>query len=157
MVEWMLANVICREFETRVGKVSQETGKAMHVGFQLSCKDEDQYNVTHMYIFAPCNYVYVAIQTERITEEGDRVVGEMRILSYHDSCWRDAIQQWIYQKRGELHGFSALGKLFDWYDILTLTSEEMEYLSTLENDRRNQREPAGKNPFDLRGIWAKKV
>ena len=120
MIEWMLNEVICSEFDKVVGKGQHESGKAMHLGFSMCYKNTDQYDVRHMYIFAPANYVYVAIQQERIDNKGKRHVGPMEILSYHDSCWTDAIQTFIFKNRDKLNGFSPFA-LFKWYDVVTLT------------------------------------
>jgi hypothetical protein len=166
MVEWMLSNIICSEFEKAVGKRQAVSRKAMHIGFSMRpSKSSDQYHVVHMYIFAPMNYAYVATQSERITDEGDRVVGPMELLSYHDSCWRDAVQSFIFEHRGDLNTFNSF-KLLEWHDVITLTSGEIEYLDQAERWRRDHfaRRDGKKeetcplaNPFDSRGIWAGKV
>ena len=165
MVEWMLSNVICHEFERVVGKSQGKTGKTMHIGFGMRpsrlCKD-DQYHVVHMYLFAPMNYVYVATQTERITASGKRVVGPMRILTYHDSCWTSAVQDFIFEHRGDVNVFRSF-KLLEWYDIIELTEVERKYLSDAygwrqDSPSRGKREDCPlPNPFDNRGIWAGKA
>ena len=168
MTEWMLANVIDHEFDKVVGKTQYETGKAMHIGFGLSTGNtSDQYRVCHMYIFAPCNYVHVAIQEERIDRNGKRHVEPMEHLCYHDSCWRDSIQQFIFKRRGELGVFRSFDSLFDWYDVLTLSPEEREYLHLMDVlrgcgtwDEERKKAIAEKlkvNPFDNRSCWAKAI
>ncbi len=37
MIEWMLAEVICKEFEVSVGKNQAKHGGALHVGFGMNC------------------------------------------------------------------------------------------------------------------------
>src|ERR1035437_10238392 len=118
MIESMLTHIIDHEFEKVVGKNQSETRKAMHIGFHLPTKNHDQYHICHMYIFGPHNYVHVAVQEERIDERGHRHVEPMEHLCYHDSCWRDAIQNFIFQHHGELGGFQSLVKIFDWYDVI---------------------------------------
>ena len=158
MVEWMLSNIICHEFEKVVGK-SQHTGhRAFHIGFGVGCGNStDQYRVVHMYVFAPGNYAYVAIQEEWVDEAGDSHLGNMEILSYHDSCWRDAIQNFIFKRRGDLNLFRSFGSMSDWYDIVTLDKEEMDYLDRAERWRRdhwkNNETFPDNNPFDKRRIW----
>lgn len=161
MIEYMLSDVVCHEFEKAVGKNQYKTKKALHVGFGMSCGDtKDQYNVCHMYIYAPCNYVYMAIQRERIDAMGKRHVGPMEMLAYHDSCWRDAIQTFIFKNRGEVnvfHTFKSLG----WCDVVELTETERKYLEDAEQWRRVNFKEKGNcplpNPFDNRGIWAGKA
>ena len=163
MVEWMLSHIIEMEFEKAVGKNHHEDGKAMHIGFDLHCENKtDQYRVAHMYLFAPGNYVYVALQEERIDAKGKRHVGKMEMLCYHDSCWRDSIQSYIFKHSAEMGTFSAFDKFKSWYDVLTLSQEEIDYLRKLEKwryDAAIRSDPAqypAANPFDERGIWAKR-
>lgn len=163
MIEWMLADVICKEFERSVGKDQHETGKALHIGFHLTpAVKSDQYEVVHLYIYAPMNYVYVAVQTERIDRKGLRHVGPMEVLSYHDSCWRDAVQQFVFKNRDRTSTFCSF-KLFDWFDVLTLTQEEREFLRKLENwetsfnPDKKPFEGHDQNPFNQRGVWAGKA
>ena len=162
MVEFMLSSIICHEFEKVVGKGQHKTGKAMHVGFHFSPDGEDQYRVMHLYLYAPGNYCYVAVQEERIDADSERHVGKMEMLCYHDSCWRDSVQRFIFQNRDKMSTLTAFGKLFDWYDVLSLTDEEQDYLSGLEHWQYSglHRDEKGEfnkpNPFDKRGIWADK-
>jgi hypothetical protein len=164
MVKWMLSEIICKEFEKVVGKGQAASRKAMHIGFSMRpSKSSDQYHVVHMYIFAPMNYAYVATQSERITNKGERVVGPMELLSYHDSCWRDAVQSFICNKSTDLNTFKSF-MLLEWYDVVTLTPAEVEYLDQAERWRRDcfvrrdikKDEICLLNPFDNRGIWAEK-
>jgi hypothetical protein len=159
MIEYMLADVIGYEFERVAGKDQLTTGRALHVGFGMSCTVGDQYNVSHMYIYAPHNYVYVAVQQERIDKDGGRHVGPMEILAYHDSCWRDALCQWLIKNSAGLLVFNAFA-LLEWRDVITLTEAERRYLNDAERWRRDNWELKKlcliANPFDKRGIWAKK-
>ena len=160
MVESMLSDVICCEFEKVAGKNQGLTGKALHIGFGIRPSiSSDQYRVVHMYIFGPMNYVYVVIQEERIDEDGNRHVGPMELLSYHDSCWRDAVRSFLSRNRGDLSIFRSFDSVLGWYDVIVLTDEEKEYLRKLESLRRissrEVREPfVEPNPFDNRGSWA---
>lgn len=165
MIEYMLSNVICHEFEKVVGKTQHESGKTMHVGFGMSTMDTtDQYRVCHMYIHAPCNYVHVAVQVERIDKRGKKYAEPMEHLCYHDSCWRDAVQSFIFKNRAELNVFRSFDHLFDWYDVLTLTESEMDYLHLMDmarhvcgfgskNEKKLLAEKMKVNPFDKRGLW----
>jgi hypothetical protein len=160
MIENLLAHVIEDAFEKMAGKGQYETGKAMHIGFHkhTSGSGGDQYHVTHMYLFGPDNYVYVAFQDEFIGARGKRRVGEMEIACCHDSCWRDAIQTFLFKNRNELSTFAAFKRLLDWNDIITLSKEEIDYLRHLRNWKQSGKfDPKVKfslaNPFDKRGIW----
>lgn len=160
MTEYIVANILTHEFEERLHLKWQskaEKPKMMHIAIHLHPKGKDQYEVHHMYLYAPMNYVYVAVQEERIDAKGNRVVGKMKILCYHDSCWRDAVQRFIFENRDRLSSFRAYNNLFDWYDVLEITAEEVEYLRQAEFFAHSL-EGRGKeftmaNPFDKRGIW----
>ena len=165
MITYMLSDIICHEFEKVAGKTQYKTGKGMHVGFGMRTGDsKDQYRVCHMYIFAPCNYVHVAVQTETIDEEGVRHVEPMEHLCYHDSCWRDAAQNFIFKHRDDMNVFRSFDHLFDWYDVITLTKAEVEYLELLdrarhtvnfgtENEKKILADALKANPFNKRSLW----
>lgn len=163
MIEYILSDIICREFEKIGGKGqrNEKSPKMMHVGFDFHPNGEDQYEVHHMYIYAPGNYVYVAVQEERIEAEGKRIVGKMKILSYHDSCWRDAIRDFIFANRHNICTLKGIDNIFDWYDFLDIRREEEEYLSDLTSFQRDWnnkgKEYTEFNPFDYRGIWVDKM
>lgn len=164
MIEHMLSSIIQDTFEKYVGKGQGTIGKALHVGFRINTGETtDQYKICHMYIFAPMNYVHVAVQEEIIDANGARHVRPMKHLCYHDSCWRDAIQSFIFENRNDLNGFQSLQKLLDWYDVVVLSKEEKEYLHLMDAkktilsfnkaDNKKAEEKLKNNPFDKRSVW----
>lgn len=131
-----------------MGKYQNETGKAMRIKLRMNIGDgTDQYHTIHLYIHAPGNYVFVAVHGERINKSGKRIMEKMEVLSYHDSCWRDAVDTFIFKNRDKIGGLSN-SFCQGWYDVLNLTKEEVEYLYRL-----NKKEETGENPFDKRGSW----
>ncbi len=160
MIGSMLSDIICREFEKVVGKrqLEQPEGerKALHVGFGLRVLNDDEYHVAHMYIYGPMNYVFVAVQTERIDAKGCRIVEPMELLCYHDSCWRDAVQRFIFKNREEMSVFRSFGML-EWCDVICVTEEEGSYLRSLDRARANSHDDRlqnlPENPWDRRGCW----
>ena len=173
MLTNMIGYVIQDAFDKEVGKHNgkgAEYGqdpKAMHVGFHMNVfsedikdEDRDQYRVVHMYLYSPLNYVYVVTQEERIDYSGDRHVGKMELLCYHDSCWRSAIHDFIFKNRNEITSFCSLKSISGWRDVIELTSDEIMYLSALEGHHYNHNTRGKpfdqKNPFDDRGVWAGK-
>lgn len=166
MITNMLSNVIEDAFEKEVGKHNGKGSnygqdpKAMHVGFHMNVfkgevKDEDerdQYRVVHMYLYGPMNYVYVVTQEERIDYAGDRHVGKMELLCYHDSCWRSAVSDFIFKNRDDINSFCPLKSISGWRDVIDLTPDEIMYLSALDGHRHNRKPFDQKNPFDERGV-----
>ncbi len=169
MIEYMLADVITHTFNKEVGKNQHDSRKALHIGFRMNIGNStDQYRIIHLYLFAPMNYVHVAVLEETIDEAGDRQVKPMEHLCYHDSCWRESIQSWIFKNRGELGGFQSLLTLFDWYDVIVLTPDEVECLEQLNTirygknfgtdvDKKNATEKLQNNPFNNRSVWVKQT
>ena len=164
----MLASIICHEFDKMVGiGQRRKDRKGMHVGFSLSTGDTtDQYRVCHMYIYAPMNYVHAASHIEIIDEESNRHTEPMEHLCYHDSCWRDAVSTYLFKNSHELIHFSSFDHIFDWYDVITLTADEENYLHFMDTVRHTTHYGSDKekelmneklklNPWDKRGIWAK--
>jgi len=163
MIESVLGKMICIEFEKAVGKAQDASGKAMHMSFNLNPENGDEYRIMHMYVYSPDNYVYVAIQGERIDDRGRHEIGKMKIISYHDSCWKDAIQRFVFENRKVINTLTSRNSLSEWYDIISLTKEEKKYLYELNEwnihlFERLHFNKHGKpfnepNPFDKRGIW----
>jgi hypothetical protein len=169
MTHNLVDEMICHFFEKEVGKgqnpmFGEKKGskKALHMGFNMTpdYAKKEQYRVVHMYIYAPMNYVYVAVQEERIDAKGNRHVGKMKILSYHDSCWRSAISEWVYENRDEINSFNSF-KLGELYDVIEISDAEEAYLEDANKHRCNHlgkddEHFPGDNPWDDRGIWAGK-
>lgn len=176
-----MKHIIEHTFETEVGKSHQmkedfdfrkDPVPAMHIGWQISPYAESQkvdgeqafqYKTAHMLICGPCNYVYVTRQDEIVDMDGNTSFGEVEILSYHDSCWRDAIDRFIHENRNVLQQARSKKDLMGWYDVFQLSPEEVEFLRKVEQWRRNlwhkedprPEELCGKHdPFKKR--WAKR-
>lgn len=150
----MLRHVIEEAFEEKAGTHQSETGKALHVGFHLKRKlPSDQYRVAHLYIFAFYNYVYVAEQEERIDRSGDRRIGKMKLLSCHDSCWKDAIGSWLYKHCNEMTSFQSLTSPVKCTDVIFLSQAEKDYLEALRHCVREKECLPSDNPFDARTVW----
>jgi len=157
MIQWILKNIICHEFETRVGKghrmkdghdYKKDPVPAMHLVWEISpyCEEEQdaegeqqyQYKRVHMLICGPNNYVYVTTQVETIDMDGEQSFEPMEIIGYHDSCWRDSVDRFIRDNRHKLMQLRCSGSLFGWHDVYDLTPEEVEYLGKVEQWRRNK-------------------
>ena len=93
MIENILCNIICYEFDSNVGRMQWkrhldgETMFGMEMNFNLCEKDWEnvQYPAAQLLIFAPSNYVGVYYRESESRDE----FGEYQHLSHHDSCWRD--------------------------------------------------------------------
>lgn len=88
---------------------------------------EEGYRFVDMVLYAPMNYVGVHVRDrwcvipleDLVTgEDGDTYIKEgedyqegasgWTCLSYHDSCWRDAVRDFLFLNRDRLQGFEGL-------------------------------------------------
>lgn len=146
MIPWILSNIVCHEFDVRVGKGhlmksgnKTETFPTMHIGWSMSVHSEEeqkyQYKTVHMLICGPMNYVHVVTQVETIDMDGVQRFEPMESLSYHDSCWRDAIQRFIFKNRDQLSQARSSENLMGWWDQYELTRDEVDYLGKVRDWR----------------------
>jgi hypothetical protein len=176
LVNWAITDF----FERAVGKwqshndefvegeiVTKTPHLGLHVGLSMMTSEDhevgNQYHTCHVFIYAPCNYVYVASQDRRIDDKGEAHTKPMDILSYHDSCWRDAMRTLLFEVRNDVTGWQSF-KVLGNMDVVEISKEQREYLHTLENFRRNNHKeyaegarPSDENPFhmgeDLYEYW----
>lgn len=155
MLKDIITQMISTTFEKEVGKGQNEkdTPKMMHIGINLYPSEKNEYDVYHMFIYAPMNYVYVAVQEEIITNKGKRKTGDLHVLCYHDSCWRAAVNDFIFRHENEISSFRSFTSMFGWYDVLDITKEEADYLHIVERFRNTGIPEESENPFKDRGFW----
>ena len=179
MIQWILRSIICHVFEQRVEKgwrmrpdrdSMKDPVPTMHIAWEISPHEkgergEDgeqlfQYKRVHMLICGPCNYVYVAIQEEVIDMDGEQSFGPLQVIGHHDSCWRDAVDRFIHENSHRLSMARSSENLFGWHDVYELSIPEVEYLSAVENWRRNKwgkdevmpQELVDQNPIQARWV-----
>lgn len=145
MLHHVLKSIITETFETEVGKGHRfddpdldKKMPSMHMKVRLhSDHDKYQYHDAHLIICGPCNYVYVARQDDLIDNDGAQEIRPLEILGYHDSCWRDAIDRFLWDNKDDIYGMQG-GKIFDWYEKIELSLKEVDYLGLVEKWRRER-------------------
>lgn len=124
MMRYLLSTVIQQAFEDEVGKDKKEM--AFLVSFKLTLNHEaheEGYRFMDLLLYAPNNYVQVWVRERWDLEEGDTVPhkNEMKwaLASHHDSVWREAISQILWQYERQIMVFSRrnLGR---WYEIVPI-------------------------------------
>lgn len=147
MYESMLARVICEEFEKNPGKdqapiFGEKPGepKALLIGFRrrIDHDKEDGYRYLDLLLFAPTNYVQVwtrsranTISLEDMEEDDGEMVPkdgkdyestktEWEMHSDHDSCWRDAVGQVLWDNRESIAGFDSIN---GWAKVIPVPPE----------------------------------
>ena len=94
---------------------------------------EDGYRHLHIRIYGPCNYVAVLVKEdwtlihESYMEYHEGNTGWM-LASYHDSCWRDAVQDILRTYEDRL---SVVHTFHHWYVKKVLTEAERKEIHDL--------------------------
>lgn len=150
MMHRMLTDVIVDTFEEKVDRwqIKKSTvPKALKVSFRVRVDHdkEEGYRQVHMLIYAPMNYVSVYLKEtsdtiqvsdmeeqrgEMVPQEGkDYVKAETawRRICHHDSEWRSAISDYLWQNRDTITGFDKLFRKF--YEVIDVP---IEILASLE-------------------------
>ena len=163
MYSSMLHWIIAEQFENVVGKwqgKKENTSQlGLHVGIEVSSKDDyevgNQYHSFHLFIYAPMNYVYVVCQERWVDEKGDVHTKPMDLLTYHDSCWRDAISTFFWEKRDVASGWRSFD-ILGHTDVVEISNDQQKYCGELDHMRQNRRKeyengerPDVENPFHL--------
>lgn len=128
----MLAEVICDKFLKEVGKGQGLVRNAMLITFRsvTNFDLEEGYRHIELLIYAPSNYVQVwvrdtsdVIPLEDMEEQGEEMVPkkgtgytksatEWKLIGDHDSCWRDAVEKLLKDRKNDIIGFSGSGAGF---------------------------------------------
>ena len=135
MMHGMVSDMICAIFEDKVGKwqvrkVREGVDlKALLVSFheRINYDKEEGYRQVDLLVYGPMNYVGVWVRRrwtvisqddldydkescENVIKEGkDYQTGstEWEQICYHDSCWRSAINDFLFENRENLTGFDS--------------------------------------------------
>lgn len=140
----MITDTITTVFNDQVGKwqVKKPEQRALKISFRtrIDHATEEGYRFLDLLIYGPMNYVGVFIR-ERATvishddmEEGDdgemvpkegkdysNVTTDWVEVCYHDSGWRSAVNDVLFQNRDKITGFDCLGGYF--YQSITVPEE----------------------------------
>lgn len=126
----MLADVIISAFNEKVGKFqsNKETPSALLIEFRTrTSADEEGYRRKELLIYAPMNYVAVlerdtwdVIPRDELEYDEDsdeeypkkgckyrKGASEWKTRMYHDSGWRDGIENFLREHEKALTGFSG--------------------------------------------------
>lgn len=131
---YMIRDVICSQFEKQIGRWQGQFGtdgkpterKALIVYFRISKKGTNKTDKVKMLIHAPANYVGVYIQKEEKKWE---------CIGYHDSCWRNSIQDFLYKNSENIH-FDSVFKT-NFIVETKLTEDELKTFRQIRNKKYN--------------------
>lgn len=157
MLQRILSSIICDTFERQVGRWQgkNKTRKAMKIRFRLSVDfdTEDGYRWLDLIIYGPHNYVYVFTQESwnlYHLEDVESYTGDQSIVfkpgkgyemgktalklhSFHDSCWRDAVNRIIKDYENRLKGLDSIGP---WFEVIEVMQDMEKEFSDIERSRR---------------------
>jgi hypothetical protein len=135
MIEYCLAGIICAQYK----QIAEEwnsakfNSKALRVNFRLHGGDS-HYITMSLLIFGEMNYIGVWVQfiTSPAVEGMEGTVTDCACLSYHDSCWRDAVKDVIFKHRKVI---CYVDDLFQdtWYKMVDV---DPDLLSTLTEAKK---------------------
>ena len=131
----------------------------LKVDLSINHDKESGYRWREILIFGPMNYIGVwmrdcwnVIPLEDLQwdeEQQDDVIkpgrnykagnSEWQCLSYHDSCWGDAINRLFSNTSGEIQSLRIPLGHEGWYERLTLDAEKIRHLLDIEAERRHGR------------------
>lgn len=138
MLHTLLGHIIACTFKTALGK--GKPGQAMVVQFSVPVGEEfEGYANWTLLLWAPNNYlqVWVRKEWERLPIEGldenedilpgfgyEKGATDWKKLSDHDSGWRCAVDDFLWQHRSELGTFS--GGFDEWYKLVQVSEEAQD-------------------------------
>lgn len=144
MMDWIVANIICKEFEKNFerGSSGGKPVKAMDVGFGLNANHEVEEGYRHLFIriLATSNYVTVMMKESwNVLRHGETEYEQGNtgwiLASHHDSCWREDGVGKIIRLYGEAIN-TLSGPLFDdWYYVTELKPDEVDEAHALIRSR----------------------
>lgn len=144
MLQWVLTSIICKTFESHIGRWQSkaDTPKAMQITFRTSQPNREEGEEETLYwhkdllIYAEANYVGVYTRDWWMPrfEDQEKGSGEWSSLAYHDSCWRDGIEQFIAENQRSFCTLDTLG-LDDWFRTLEVSPELKQELAAARKKR----------------------
>jgi len=143
MSSYLLAHVICDTYREKCFK-NDEFPLGLFMNFSTNATPESIYRHKHLLIIAPphCRYVAVYTRDELVHPHS---LTEWECLGYHDSCWQDAVRDFIHQE--ELHTFALAGggslehlvveqnREIKWHSIIKSNQYLIDELKVVRNQR----------------------
>lgn len=140
----ILESIICSEFDKKVCRwqTKNVTPFAMKITFRVSVnyEIEEGFRNISILIYGPMNYVGVFVREDWTVIPVGEVEDEdnlkpwcdyrkgdtgWRMISYHDSCWRDGLHRLLRLNKDRISGLSSFPY---WYENMEITPEIMEDL-----------------------------
>ena len=161
MLRWILGDIICREFDSNIGrnqgrKVNDMGGNAecmdLKFGIHIDHEKEDGYRFLEMRIFGYLNYVTVAVRESWTVIPIDHLeynedAGELEIkegfdyeegqtpwmlISHHDSCWREGVNDILKDYEDKIAVIKN-ESFRTWYTKKDLKIEEVAEMNNLKD------------------------
>jgi len=124
MLQWILGHVICDTFTHEVGgsQFDKIPPKGLFLNFAIPTKHdvEDGYRHRHLLLFGEGRYIGVYTREEWNvrpfnTLEYEKGQGKWEVITYHDSCWRDGVKDFLN------NNLITVGKVGNrWFEIIDI-------------------------------------
>ena len=133
MLTNILSDIICQTYLEQVGKFNRD--KALTVSFSVGIDydTEEGYRQEELLVYGPSNYVQVWVRNRwnvikledlEYDDDGDGSIkpgksystgaSDWVMIGDHDSCWRDAVRNFIDKHKNKLNSFSTS----KWYEVV---------------------------------------
>lgn len=136
MLQWIIANIICDQFEKQVKRNEQAdrfTSMNIKFGLRIDYGNEQGYRHLHLRLIGQ-GYTTVLIKEDwRLNTKGNGSTGWI-FKGCHDSCWRDAVQSIISEYADQLNTIDYVFK--GWCHIEKLSQEAIDEIKQLEKKAR---------------------
>ena len=141
----ILADIICTEFNNKVGRHSPDVAFVMTMRTTLDYDKEDGYRYVDLLIRCPQNYTQVwsrdrssIIQLEDMDYDADgdgtpkpgksyvKTAGDWKILADHDSCWREGVADFLGEYQNKV---SVLDSSADpsWFKVVPVATYKVDF------------------------------
>ena len=138
----ILSDIICQTFSTEPGKNQGKTNepKAFVTTFstKLDYSKEEGYRYLDLVLYARYNYVQVwirrrwtVISLEDLNDDGEGLkpgkdytegASKWECIGEHDSCWREAVRDLLWNNRADITGLSSASLFDKWYKVVPVNT-----------------------------------
>lgn len=145
----MLTNIISTLLEHHVEQLRACAGEFSHLTREdlpnlalkfrfalINYEKEEGYRNLEILVWVPSNYIGVFSKETWDLWSPKNINGksDLRIWSYHDSCWRDGLRRIIFENRERLNCLSAMGPN-SVYQLVNLSEDDVRKFKELKKCR----------------------
>ena len=118
MLEWIIDHIICDEYHNAFRATNCTDAMKLSFHLRIDYEREEGYRNLELFLWSDSNYVGVFCREtwnvcDLNTRKATEGKSELRLLAFHDSCWRsDGVERFIFANSARFGGLSCLSH---WY------------------------------------------